>query len=191
MERKMDFLCEYVVERKKEGLYRFKKSAIIALWIIGPLLFICICMGIGSINVNLIFFRWAVFLIPLFVWLGLKVGPITAAYGQEAFECSIASGTMTFSIIYGDRFRKEWFKVELAKAEKCAPLGGLNNPELDGGKFDHVYKAVSSMSAPYVYYIIYKDEQDKRCVAYFEVIKKSLRMIKTYYPATVMMNLPE
>ena len=101
----MDFLCEHVVERKKEGFYRFKKTLILLAWIIFPLLFIAVCFGIGSISPALSVFKFSLFLIPLFVFLGLKIAPINMAYGDVSYEYSLNSGTMDFSKIYGLRFK--------------------------------------------------------------------------------------
>lgn len=188
----MDFLCEHIVERKKEGLYRFKKLAIILSWIVIPVILIIVCFAVSSINLYFEWLRAAIIIIPpLTAAMAKMFGPITAAYGSEAYEYSVTSGEMAFARIFGDRFRREWFKISFEKVEKCAPLGGLHDPESDGGKYDVTYKAVSSDSAPYIYYIIFRDEQDRRCLAYFEPVKKSLRMIKTYFPATVMTNLPD
>ncbi len=181
----MDFLCEHVVERKKEGLYRFKKSGIISAIILLPIILIVACMALSTTSDQLIFLRWSLFLIPLFVWLGAKFGPIFAAYGDEAYEYSIVSGEMEFAKIYGDRFRREWVSFKLNKLEACKPLD-RNYNSLDLEHFDAVYRAVSSMDAPHIYYAIFRDERDNRCLIYFEAVKKSLRMIKTYYPQTVM-----
>lgn len=186
----MDFLCEHAVERKKVGLYRFKKAAIISLWVLIPAVVIMICFAISSINTSLIALRYSIFLVPLVAFFALKLGPMTAAYGEMTYEYSIASGEMSFAKIYGDRFRKEWFKLTLSKLERCAPYDQAFGNEADNGSFDHIYKAVSSFDAPHIYYAIFKNDRDERCIVFFEVIKKSLKMIKTYYPQTVMTNLP-
>ena len=78
----------------------------------------------------------------------------------------------------------------LSDMEKCAPYTDNAARELDGQSCAHVYRAVSSMDAEHVYYAIYVNDKNERCLVYFEVIKKSLKMIKTYHPATVMTNLP-
>lgn len=186
----MDFLCEHAVERKKVGLYRFKKAAIISLWIIIPLIVITICFALSALSDKLIALRYSIFLVPLVAFFALKLGPMTAAYGEMTYEYSVSSGEMAFSKIYGDRFRKEWFSFALAKAEKCAPYDKTHGSEADNGSFAHVYKAVSSFDAPYIYYAIFRNDRDERCIVFFEVIKKSLRLIKTYYPQTVMSNIP-
>ncbi len=186
----MEFLCEHAVERKKVGLYRFKKAAIISLWVIIPAIVIMLCFAISSLNTSLIALRYSIFLVPLVAFFALKLGPLTAAYGEMSYEYSIVSGDISFAKIYGDRFRREWFSFTLSKAEKCAPYDQTYGNEADNGNFDHVYKAVSSFDAPYIYYAIFKNERDERCIVFFEVIKKSLRMIKTYHPQTVMINLP-
>ncbi len=178
----MDFLCEHVVERKKEGLYRYKKGAIISAMIIIPAFIIMLCMSFAD---KIVYLRYSLFLIPLFVWLGAKLGPGFAAYGDEAYEYSIASGEMEFATIYGDRFRREMVSFKLNKLEACKPYDPSDRG-LANDSFDSIYKAVSSMDAPHIYYAIFKDERDNRCLIYFEVVKKSLKMIKTYYPQTVM-----
>ncbi len=180
----MEFLCEHVVNRKKEGLYRFKKSAIITAMVMAPVIIVCVCMALSGIP-ELQFLRASIFLIPLFVWLAIKFGPIFASYGEEAFEYEVASGEMSFATIYGDRFRREMVSFKLSELEACRPYDPESR-ELDNERFSRIYTAVSTMSAPHVYYAIFRDGQDRRCIIYFEVIKKSLKMIKTYYPQTVM-----
>lgn len=186
----MDFLCEHVVERKKEGLYRFKRGAIMTAWIVLPIIFIIGCMALSSLD-GLIFLRFSPFLIPLFVFLGLKLGPITMAYGSVAYEYSISSGEMSFSKIYGDRFRRDWVSFSLAKLEACAPYTAAYNSDAENGNFKYIYKAVSSMDAPYIYFAIFRNEHEEACLIFFEVTKKSLKMIKNYYPRTVLTNITE
>ncbi len=180
----MEFICEHVVERKKEGMYRFKKSAIITAMVLAPAIIVCVCMALGGIP-ELQFMRAGLFLIPLFVWLAIKFGPIIAAYGEEAFEYEIASGEMTFATIYGDRFRREMVSFKLSELEACRPYDP-DSRELDNECFERTYLAASTLKASHVYYAIFRDYQDRRSIIYFEVIKKSLKMIKTYYPQTVM-----
>ena len=186
----MDFLCEHVVDRKKEGLYKYRKAAIIAGWVIAPIIILVLCMGLSSLNEYTLMLRWVFWFVPvLFVILGGKLGPATAAYGDESYEYSIASCEMSFAKIYGNRFRRDWFTVKLSELEKCAPLTDQAYREISNQSFDRVYKAISSYDAPYIYYAIFKNSNDERCIVYFEVIKKSLKMIKTYFPSTVMTNI--
>mgnify|MGYP001043299371 CR=1 FL=1 len=185
----MDFLCEHVVERKKEGFYRFRKTLILLAWIILPLIFIAVCFGIGSISPALSVFKFSLFLIPLFVFLGLKIAPINMAYGDVSYEYSLSSGKMDFSKIYGLRFKKDWFSIDLTKVERCAPAEEMTQNEKVGGNYRRVYDATSSCKAKNRYYAIFKNEKEERCLAYFEVIEKSLKMIKVYHPATVVKKL--
>lgn len=186
----MDFLCEHVVQKKKEGLYRFRKVGIISLMVLIPTIIIIGCMALSSIE-GLIFLRWSIFLIPLFVWLGLKFGPIYTAYGEVAYEYSISSGKMSVARIYGDRFRREWVEIDLTKLEACAPLEDTYNPDIENKNFARVYRAVSSINAPHIYYAVFKNGRDEDCLIYFEMIKKSYKMIKTYFPRTVSSVLPD
>ena len=187
----MEFLCEHVVDRKKEGKYKLIKPAIIAGWFIVPLALMIGGMSLGSINTSLIAFRGLLLIVPLlFAILAGKFAPVCVAFGDIAYEYSVSSGEMSFAKIYGDRFRREWFALKVSDMEKCAPLTADAQKELDRMRFDRVYEAISGKDAPNIYYAIFKNSKDEHCLMYFEMIKKSLRLIKTYYPATVSSNLP-
>ncbi|MBQ9115554.1 MAG: hypothetical protein IJY04_00870 [Clostridia bacterium] len=184
----MDFLCEHVVPRKKEGLYRFAKTAIISAWIIVPAIIIVICLALVT-TLELDFLWISVFFIPLFAWLGFKIGPITAAYGEVSYEYSIVTGEMEFAKIFGDRFRKKWFTVKLADMDTIAPYTGIYADKADNGSYDRIYKAVSSFSAPNIYYGTWQDDDGKSCIVFMEMIPKSLKMARSFNHATVMSNL--
>ena len=188
----MEFLCEYTVDRKKQGAYRFLKPLIIAAWIVIPIVLIVATVIIGNTLGGIGgLFKMSIFIIlPLTAGLAKFFFMPSIAYGDVAYECTISSGDMSFAKIYGDRFRREWFALKISDMEKCAPYTDDAARELDGQSFAHVYRAVSSMDAEHVYYAIYVNDKNERCLVYFEVIKKSLKMIKTYHPATVMTNLP-
>ncbi len=184
----MDFICEHVVERKKEGAYRFAKHLIVGAWFLVPTLIIIVCMAL--INTFQLDFLWfSIFLIPLFAFLGLKIGPITCAYGEVSYEYSIVSGEAEFAKIYGDRFRKTWFKVKLSELETVAPYTGLYAEKADREAYDRIYRAVSSINAPNVYYGIWTDEDGKRCLLFMEMIPKSLKMMRSYNRNTVSSSL--
>ena len=184
----MDFLCEHVVPRKKEGLYRFAKTAIIAGWVIVPSIIIVICLALVT-TLELDFLWISVFFIPLFAWLGFKIGPITAAYGEVSYEYSIVSGELEFAKIYGDRFRRKWFTVKFADMENLAPYTGMYADKADNGSYDRIYKAISSFDAPNIYYGTWTDDDGKSCIVFMEMIPKSLKMARSYNHGTVMSNL--
>ena len=184
----MDFLCEHVVPRKKEGAYRFLKTAIIAAWIVIPAIIIMVCLALVT-TLELDFLWVSIFLIPLFAFLGAKIGPITAAYGEISYEYSIVSGEVEFAKIFGDRFRRKWFTVKLSEMEVLAPYDGIYADKADNGNYDKIYKAVSSFDAPNIYYGIWQDEDGKRCIVFMEMIPKSLKMARSYNHSTVLTKL--
>lgn len=187
----MEFLCEHVVDKKRVGSYRLVKPLIISCWIIIPILLMVGGMALGSLNDSLIGFRALLLVVPLLAAiLAGKFAPACAAFGEVAFEYTVSSGEMSFAKIYGNRFRREWFSLKVADMEKCAPLTEQAEREIRSMRFDRVYKAVSGFDAENIYYAIFKNSKDEYCLMYFEVIKKSLRLIKTYFPGTVSSNLP-
>ena len=185
----MEFLCEHVVVRKKEGAYRFLKTAILAAWIVVPLIAVLFCTAIAQSNPSLAFLNVSIFFLPFFVFLAAKIGPITAAYGEISYEYSIASGEMEFSKIYGDRFRKKWFEVKLSDMEIIAPYDGMYADKADNGSYGKVYKAISSFDANNIYYGVWDDENGVRCIVFFEMIPKSLKMARSYNRSTVYTRL--
>ena len=184
----MEFLCEHAVPRKKEGLYRFARPAIIAAWVVVPAIIIMICLALVT-TFELDFLWISLFFIPLFVFLGAKIGPITAAYGDVAYEYSIVSGEIEFAKIYGDRFRKKWFTAKLADMEIIAPYEGIHAERADKGSYDRIYKAISSFDAPNIYYGIWQDDNGKSCIVFMEMIPKSLKMARSYNHTTVLTKL--
>ncbi len=188
----MEFLCEYTVDKKREGLYGLLKPFIISLWFIIPLIVMGAGVAIGSALGGIGGLFGALFFIVPSLTLGLAkfFAASSVAYGEVAFEYTIASGEMSFAKIYGNRFRREWFKLKISDMERCAPYTDEVEAELARQSFAHVYKAISSPKAEHIYYAIYKNEKNEKCLVFFQVIKKSLRMIKSYYPSTVMSDIP-
>ena len=153
-----------------------------------PAIIIVICLALVTV-LELDFLWVSLFFIPLFVFLGAKIGPITAAYGEVAYEYSIVSGEVEFAKIFGDRFRKKWFTVKLSEMETIAPYDGTYADKADNGSYDRIYKAISSFDAPNIYYGIWQDESGRRCIVFMEMIPKSLKMARSYNHTTVMTKL--
>ena len=187
----MEFLCEHVVDRKNEGAARLIKPLIIFLWILFPISVIVIGFSIaGALGGAAVIGYATIFVIPLTAFLAGKFAPMTLAFAEVAFEYSISSGEMAFAKIYGNRFRREWFKLKVADMEACAPLTPQAERDIERMNVSKRYVAVSSDKAENIYYAVFLNSQGERCIMYFEVIKKSLKMIKTYFPSAVMTNLP-
>ncbi len=186
----MDFLCEYTVQRKKEGLYRFAKAGIIALWILIPIAVIIIGFSVASNDgIWVLGYATVVVVPPLAFFLAKGFYPATAAFAEVDYEYTIASGEMSVAKIFGNRFRREWFNLKISDMERCAPYNADAQREISAQSFDKVYMAASSMDAKQLYYAIFRNSRGEYCIMYFEVIKKSLKMIKTYFPSTVMSSL--
>ena len=187
----MEFLCEHVVDRKNEGIRKLIKPGIILVWILIPVAIIAIGFSIaGGLGGAAVIGYASIFIIPLVAFLAGKFAPATLAFGELSFEYTVASGEMSFAKIYGNRFRSEWFKLKVSDMESCAPLTPQAERELENVQVDKRYVAVSSDEAPNIYYSIFKNSKGERCLMYFEVIKKSFRLIKTYFPGAVNSNLP-
>lgn len=171
-------LYEYTVKQKIEGAWRWKRAAMIALYV----LFVIMWFIFGAVT-NF----WPLLaLIPVTLWM---VVFFTWRYVSLEYEYSILSGDMTVSNIYGGRSRKQLMTVPIKKMTKIAPWHA-DAADDDLARFAPTkeYSAVSSMSSPDVYYALFVDpESDEHCVLWFEATERALKVFRFYNaPATVI-----
>lgn len=99
-------------------------------------------------------------------------------YTSVEYDYVIATGDLTVSAVYGGRSRKDIFCIKISTAALIAPYEG--KPAADEGTADIVYRCVSSFEASDVVYIVFKNEDNKKCVAYIEAPKKFIKLFKFY-----------
>lgn len=124
-------------------------------------------------------------LIPITTWLLVFC---TWRYVSVEYEYSITSGVFTFSKVFGSRSRRKCLSLSLKEAVRIAPLSDsaefaratAYTPELE-------FCAVSSMSAPDIYFILFEHEQKehgktkkRRAILYFEATARALQLCRFY-----------
>lgn len=106
-----------------------------------------------------------------FVWYFWK-------YTNIEYDYLIATGDLSVTAVYGGRTRKEIFSVKISTASVIDSYSG--SPSKEEAEADVVYRCVSSFESNDILYIVFKNQEGKNCVAYFEASKKMIKLLRFY-----------
>lgn len=170
---------EYTVEQKAEGALRFKRLALLFLYILYPATLIFVVgNGSAAIIAPLLAF------IPLSLWIIIF---LTWRYVKISHRYTVMSGKLTFVTLYGTRTQKTRCEITLKDAKHIAPVGFREHDErLEIFSPEITYSALSSKNAPDKYYIAFENAEGKKCVLFFEATSKVLEICKMYNQNTVV-----
>ena len=173
-----DNSCEYIVKQKSEGTALYKKlSALLACIILGVIAS-SLSMKAPQENLRIIFLLISLAVTALLIFLSLKLLSIE-------YEITVDKSELTVTTIYGKIHRKLTVAIPLsaiseigeyndAAYEQICKIGGLQKD----------YVAMSSLSAPTVYYAIFDDEKHN-CILYFDVTEKAETVFKKLLPGAL------
>lgn len=99
-------------------------------------------------------------------------------YTSVEYDYVISTGDLSVSAVYGGRSRKELFSVKISTASLIASYEG--RPAAEEATAEQIYNCVSSFEASNIIYLIFKDEDGKKCVAYIEATAKFIKLLKFY-----------
>ncbi|MBQ3928324.1 MAG: hypothetical protein II710_06760 [Clostridia bacterium] len=125
-------------------------------------------------------FRINPFLIALLALTTWIMVFFTWRYLNVEYEYSIDSGILTFTKIYGNRKRKEFFSVKLKDISKIAPLEDPYIAEAETYAPEKSYYGVPVLDMNDVFYALFDDEDKKRSVFYFQMTTAALKHFKFY-----------
>ena len=175
---------EFVVPQKIEGGWKLARIALIVFYV----LFTLGAVVLVAVVLNL---PWLIAPLPVFTWLLVFS---TWRYVSVEYECSITSGELTFSKIFGNRSRRTVLKLMLRDAIKIAPLDNENEAKKANAFLpEREFWAVSSQNAQDVYYILFEYEMGigkEKCHAifYFEATQKALQICRFYNPSATVLS---
>ena len=170
---------EYTVEQKAEGKYLTRRILLVLLYVvftIGYFLF----FTIGPIKLYPL-----IAILPIFLWILIF---FTWRYVAVEHEYTIASGTMTFSDIYGNRSRRTLLEAKIKDMSEIAPLTEESRKKCTGEGISKVYDFLSTQSSPDAYYAICAKEGGVRIAIFFEATEKSLKIMKFYNSSAVTLS---
>ncbi len=165
---------EYIVKQKSEGVWKWRRIMMIAVYILLPLAYLVTFVALN--------FPWAITFLPLLIWAMIF---FTWRFVSPEYEYATLSGEITFTTIFGGRTRKELFKVNIKEFSKIAPYDEAAEAYVSAQKCTRDFRCMSSLQAPDLYYGIFMLGEDK-CVVYFEATEKALKILKYYNHSTVV-----
>lgn len=165
---------EYIVKRKNEGevirnkafaifgyLFLFVTLAILIINLCAPLLHIPFLLVDAAFCAMVAFISWKFLCVE--------------------FEMVIGGGELTLTKLYGKSIRRRMTNIPLVALNEIGIYDDEAYEKLCSLSLQKDYVAVSSMSAPTIYYALF-DEGKDRCVLYFEIDERGLKKLKQENP---------
>ncbi len=171
---------EYSVEHsKKDKRLRRKKT----LLMIGYILYCTVGISLAAFSKIQVLVAPLIALVPVTCWM---ISFFTWRYVCPEYKYRTVSGQLEFYTIYGNKTTKKIFEMHIADAEEIAPYTENTAADIEKLKPDNTYFGVSDLTSPDAYYMLFTDEDSRRCVYYFEATSKSLKILSFYNKKTVV-----
>ncbi len=98
-------------------------------------------------------------------------------YTSIEYDCTIASGYMNMSVIYGGKKRKVLFEQKISS---FITITNKTTSPVEEKGYTHIYRCVSSMDSDNIVYATFINNKDEKCIVYFQPIKKAFSILKFY-----------
>ena len=169
---------EYVVAQKSEGIWRTKRILAVCGYVLFSITWLTVAVGILMI--------WPLgMLTPLLTWLLVY---LTWRYVSVEYEYTMASGTVSFTHIYGRRSRKPIFETKIKEFTKIAPVTDAYANDYAAKDIEITYEFRGSQKTPDAYFATFTNEQGKKGVVFFEMTNKALKICRFYNPSATVMS---
>ncbi len=169
---------EYVVAQKPEGKWRVKRLLAIGGYILFSIAWLVIVVGVLMI--------WPLGMFtPILTWLLVF---LTWRYVSVEYEYTMASGTVTFTNIYGRRSRKQIFETKIKEFTKIAPVSDPYRDDYAAKDIEIVYDFRGSQKTPDAYFATFTNEQGKKGVVFFEMTNKAQKICRFYNPSATVLS---
>ena len=170
---------EYAVRQKAEGKYLARRVLLI-------LLYVAFGLGyFGFFTIGPIRITPMIAILPIFEWMLIF---FTWRYASVEHEYQMASGTITFTDVYGNRTRNKKLECTIKNMVKIAPATNEYKEDAAGADARHTYDFRSSRNAPDAYFFTIRDKNDEKCVVYFEATAKALKIFRFYNPSATVVS---
>ncbi len=178
--------AEYSVAKKVEGKYKTQRLLMIALYVgivVGGIALFAILSNVLSGMIGLVGI-FLIALVPLAVWM-----MVYFTWGKVSIEYKyvIDHSEMTFYTLYG-RKEVKTFNCKVKDLELIAPLNDEYKGQLEAFKADTTIEAVPSLSDYDIYFALHTDESGKKTAILFQVTEYSLKALKYYNKAALVVT---
>ncbi len=164
---------EYEYEKKVEGDYRMKRLLyVIACVVISVALMATVCLIGGPF----------VYTVPVIFMICLIFSRLFYRYFQISYRYTIEGGVFSACIVYASTIRKPYYKADLRNVKSIKPY------DKDAKPVGTVYPSCISTkhASPELYEMRFVTDDGKEATAYFEATKDTLKVMKYFYPETVI-----
>lgn len=96
------------------------------------------------------------------------------------YEYAIVSGYFQLDIIHSKKKRKRVCEAKISEMHFIQPVNEKNAAMRDVSKYSRIITACSSMSAPNLFCLAYKDEKAGETLVYFDAVEKTLNSFVYY-----------
>jgi len=170
---------EYAVSEAKSKTLLFKRLTLIALY--------CLWAG-GWLFVGF----WFEFIVPLLALIPLTLWIIvwlTWPLTQIEYEYSFFSGVLSVYRIMGSRHRKKLAEITIRDLSALYPCDEEYAAKINAYGEEKTVFAASSTQAPNLFAALWCDEDGAKCILYFELNEKALKILKFYNSSAVPRSL--
>lgn len=166
---------EIITHQKSEGIWIFKRIALILLYIAYVITAFTLGVMTRIIMPLLALVPVSTCILVFFTW----------RYVDVDYECSMTSGVLTFSKIFASRSRKAVFEINIKSISHIAPYLSDSKKRIDRYAPEVIYDARSSQRADRQYFALFENADGKKSLFLFEPDDKMLKILK-FYNASAM-----
>lgn len=166
---------EYIIKQKNKGSVIRNKVFAVFCYVF---LFVTLALIIVNLSAPLLHIPFLL----LDLALCCMVAFISWRFLCVEFEIVIGGGELTLTQLYGKSVRRRMTSIPLNSINEIGIYDDEAYKKLCASSLNKNYIAVSSMSAPTVYYALF-DEGKDRCVLYFELDERGLKKLRTENPS--------
>ena len=160
---------EYTVKRKESSSVKLERLLYILLYVIWTL---------GCLSV--IFFFKSLIVVMILVGICGLWAMIALTWRRTfvEYEFSIWSGELTVSRILGSRSRRRLLSIEIREIACIVPYDDEHVDAVARFRPEKKTFAISSMDAPELYAVMWKDQNDKRHLLCMEMNERALKSLR-------------
>ena len=170
---------EYAVRQKAEGKYLTRRLLLIALYVVFGLGYF------GFFTIGPVKITPMIAILPIFEWMLVF---FTWRYASVEHEYQMASGTISFTDVYGNRSRRKKLECTIKDMTKIAPATAEYAADAAGTDARHTFDFRGSKSSPDAYFFTINDKSGAKCVVYFEATAKALKIFRFYNPSATVVT---
>ena len=164
----------YGVKKKAEGKYGLKRTLFILMYILIPAAIAGVFIAIKILPI--------LATLPVFLWMLIF---FTWRYASVEYEYIILDGEFRMLKVYGSKSMRVLVSTRVSGMTAIAPYDSEHKAAADAVPAANRIEAVSTMSAPDIYYAIFTEDNEEYAV-FFEATAKTLKALRYYNESTVI-----